>query len=138
LPSTGNATSINLYTYLTVLRFHVSNFSGTKIWMGAGAKDDASPDNKTRWKYEQANTTMVTPTCLVAVTMHEPAHCTRTLASLVASDPSHYSYRFVYEAQGTHLIEQFDMSDVFQYWAGTLGAGCFDANFPPTSVVSCP
>jgi pimeloyl-ACP methyl ester carboxylesterase len=139
LPSTGNATSIALYSYLSVLRFDPENFSGIKIWMSAGGKDTNAPDNPAIYKnYLQANDTMLTYTCSIAKPMNEPANCTQPFANLTAAQPSNYSSRFVYEALGEHLLDQFDMGDVFGYWLGTLGSGCYDANFPPTNLIACP
>jgi pimeloyl-ACP methyl ester carboxylesterase len=139
LPSTGNATSIALYAYLSVLRLHPQNFSGIKVWMSAGGKDTNAPNNPTIFKnFLMANDTMLTYTCSIAKSENEPANCTMPLANLTAAQPSNYSYRFVYEPLGQHLIDQFDMADVFEYWLGDLGAGCYDANFPPTTLTACP
>ena len=138
LPSSGNTTSIALYQTLSVLRFDVGNFSGTKIWMSAGGKDASVPNNPRFWPFQQANDTMITSTCHVGTTMNEPANCTVPLSTLTASNPSQYSYRFVYEASGGHVLQQLDLSDIFSYWLGSVGTGCYDANFPPTVLTSCP
>jgi pimeloyl-ACP methyl ester carboxylesterase len=139
LPSTGNLTSISLYAYLSVLRLDPQNFSGIKVWMSAGGKDSNAPNNPAIFKnFLMANDTMLTYTCSVAKTENEPANCTMPLANLTAAQPSNFSYRFVYEPLGQHLIDQFDMADVFDYWLGTVGAGCYDANFPPTTLTACP
>jgi pimeloyl-ACP methyl ester carboxylesterase len=137
VPSPSNTTTVQVFEYLSVMRFVPTNFSSLRIWISTGALDTSATNNATIWPYLEANDTFLTSTCLVASAYGEPANCTQPFTALHRSSPSAYPFRFVYEANGTHLLYQFDPLDVFEFLLGHEPGGCFDSTFPPTTFTRC-
>jgi pimeloyl-ACP methyl ester carboxylesterase len=136
-PSTSNATTVQLFSYLSVLRFHPQNFSGIRIWASSGGKDHGATNNGSLWPYFHVNNTFQNSTCLVASAYAEPANCTLPFRLLHAQNPSAYAYRTVYEAQAPHMLAQLDAIDIFQYLFGLESGGCFTSTYPPTVLAPC-
>lgn len=138
VPSATNSSAAQLFDYLGVMRFDPQNFSGVRIWVSAGGRDIAATNNNATWPYQQVNDTFLTSTCFVASQYDEPANCTVPFQTLRSMDPALYPWRFVFEANGTHLLSQFDPHDLFEFLTGKEIGGCYTSTFPPTSLKSCP
>lgn len=137
-PGATNLSVDRLFAYLSVLRFHPSNLSGIRLWASAGSDDVGAPDNPAFWPYLQVNDTLLNRTCLVASSLGEPANCTVPWRSLHLRSPGSYLYRFVYEIGGGHTLGQLEPADMFQFFLGRVGGGCFTSTFPPTVNTACP
>lgn len=137
LPSAKNASVVRLMSYLSVLRFHPQNFSNIRLWMSAGGLDKGAPDNPTVWPFLQANDTMLTQSCLVAVKYAEPANCTRPIERLHTVTPTSYAWRFIYEPGAGHTLAQLEVVDMFVYFAAAEPGGCYTSTFPPTVNTVC-
>jgi len=138
-PSSTNTTALQIFSYLSVLRFHPQNFSGVKIWFAAGGRDITATDNASYWPYYyQFNNTLYNSTCNVIASMAEPSNCSLPLQSLENLTPSAYSFRSLWEPVGNHNIGELAVGDMFRYFLGRVGPGCFTSTFPPRTLVACP
>ena len=136
-PSATNTSALQVFEYLSVMRFHPQNFSGLRIWASTGGKDHGATNNGSLWPYFQVNNTFLNSTCLVASTVAEPANCTVPFRLLHAQHPTSYLYRMVYEAQAPHMLAQLDPVDIFDYLLGFESGGCFTSTYPPTVDTAC-
>lgn len=137
-PSATNATSQRTFAYLSVGRFDPKNFSGIRLWVAAGSLDKDAPNNASVWPFEMANYTFLNSTCLVAHAFGEPANCTDPFATLHATSPSAFVYRFFYEPSAGHSVSQLDPLDMFEFFESKVGNGCFETSFPPSTLLTCP
>jgi pimeloyl-ACP methyl ester carboxylesterase len=132
LPGTGNASQMSvarMFQNMSPLRFNPEAFAGIPIYMTAGGLDDRAPNNVSIWAdWMNANNTVVNATCHYAAELGEPeppSCATQTLETLHRSDPSAYTFRFIWEQQSTHAISQLDPEDLMGFWFDGLPGGYY-------------
>lgn len=123
---TTNATLDGLFAHLSRFRFNESSFVGMPVYVVAGAKDPRAINNFALWPFAEGNSTMTNSTC--AVTSFEPANCTTPFWTMNGT------FRFVWEAQGTHTSADLPATDVFSFLLGKEGSGFFTTTAPPTTL----
>lgn len=132
LPGTANASEesvARMFQNMSPLRFDPQAFSGIPVYLTAGGMDDRAPDNTSIWAdWMNVNNTMVNATCHTAPQLGEPTPpscATQTFDTLHRTDPAQFTFRFVYEATGSHDIDQLDPADLMGFWFGSLPGGYF-------------
>src|SRR5262249_40856215 len=114
---------------MSPLRFDPAAFTGVPIYVTAGGVDDRAPNNVSIWSpWMNANNSFVTPTCDHVSSLGEPTppNCaTQTFATLHASDPPSYAFRFVYEPTADHTVAQLDPTDLIAFWSGAVPGGYY-------------
>ena len=126
----SSATAASIFNFLSALRQHPEASRGLKMYFTAGGSDTAIPDNPTIWPYPQANASLLQTSCLYVAAYDEPSNCTNPLAVYAATDPANYSFRFIYEANAIHDYLQVNATDLFSYFAGSVGPGLFVGKYP--------
>lgn len=135
---TANATVINLFNYISVVRYQPQRLAHILVYVTGGGLDMRVPNNASIWNYMQVNNTWVNSSCVVAIADAEPANCTTTFQFLHSRHPGQYLFRYVYESTAPHGLGQLDPADMFAFWRGTVGAGDYVSTFPPSTISPAP
>ena len=137
-PSPTNTSADALMAYLSVARLVPTNFSSTHVWVSSGGQDSSATNNLRYWPFLQVNDTFYNSSCLAATAYGEPTGCTTPFLNLSLAHPGQYHVRSVYEALGVHALSQLSARDMFEYFLGTVGDGCYLTSYPPGAFSSCP
>lgn len=124
-----------LLANLSTPRFDPQAFAGMRIYSVAGARDVRAVNNFSVWPYAQGNSSFVNSSCSSSAFDGEPSNCSATFGSLQSQNPGTYSFRFVWEAFGTHSTVALPAADAYRYLLGLEAGGYFQTTFPPTRLV---
>ncbi len=132
----GSAVAAGLFYYESAARFFPGNLTNLRLYYAAGGQARSCPSNASVYAFQQANNTILRPSCLVAARVAEPANCTGPLATLSGNEPGSYLWRYDYVANGTHNGSILDAADMLAFWAGSVPGGVV-CGLPGATPVPC-
>lgn len=118
-----SAASDALFYTMSAARFFPGNLTNLSLYYVAGGNDRTCPNNPLVSPYQQANATLLRPSCAVAARLEEPANCTTPMSTLSGNLPDNYIWRYDFVANGTHSPTILDPTDLFGFWGGQEPGG---------------
>jgi pimeloyl-ACP methyl ester carboxylesterase len=130
------AAASTMYYDLSASRFYPQNLTNLSVYYVAGGNDRVCPNNPLITSYQQANQTVLRPSCSVASRIGEPSNCTVPMTTESGNLPDNYVWRYDYVASGNHSPAILDPNDLFGFWNFQLPGGLV-CGLPDATPAAC-